>query len=219
MKTIVSLIRVSTKSQGKRGIGIEEQRAANNKFAELRGYPKVQEFVEIGTGRVEHVAQRPKLEEALTFAEQNRCPLLVDRLDRLGRNQRLVMEVGKRVTVMTAEAAGPIDEIKTQIQSAKSEKVGAMLSQRSREGLRRYRAEGNKCGSPDPAAGGRARGKQRKTAADDFAMEVGRHLAAIESRARGKLTLRQLAEALDARGIPGPSGGKWSAMAVSRVKG
>ena len=51
MKPLVSYLRLSTSGQGKSGLGVEAQRAAVVRFAEVEGFEIVAEHVEIETGR------------------------------------------------------------------------------------------------------------------------------------------------------------------------
>ena len=50
-KPLVAYFRVSTREQGRSGLGIDAQRAAVTRFAETEGFDVVAEHVEIETGK------------------------------------------------------------------------------------------------------------------------------------------------------------------------
>lgn len=79
--------RVSTADQGRRGNGLEAQREAIERFAEVEGYEVVQWVTEVETGKgSDAMERRPKLAEALTLAKKRNVPVLVSKLDRLSRD-------------------------------------------------------------------------------------------------------------------------------------
>ena len=59
-KPLVAYYRVSTREQGRSGLGIDAQRAAVARFAEVEGFEIVAEHVEIetGKGRTRSIAAR-----------------------------------------------------------------------------------------------------------------------------------------------------------------
>ena len=69
MTALVSYIRVSTAQQGKSGLGIEAQREALARFAEVEGLDISAEFIEVETGKgSDALDRRPQL--ALALAEK-----------------------------------------------------------------------------------------------------------------------------------------------------
>ena len=70
MSNIVSYLRVSTRDQGKDGLGIEAQRAAIAAFAATHGHAIAAEFVEVETGKgADALERRPQLAAALNQAK------------------------------------------------------------------------------------------------------------------------------------------------------
>src|SRR4030095_12052050 len=91
MTAAVAYYRVSTAQQGKSGLGIEAQRDAVARFAEGAGIDIIGEFVEIETGKgADALDRRPELTAALAAARKARCPVLVAKLDRLGRDVHFI---------------------------------------------------------------------------------------------------------------------------------
>lgn len=83
MKKIVAYYRVSTKRQGRSGLGLEAQQSAVAAFAKSTGGRIVAEFTEVETGKR---ADRPQLAQAIARARAHRATLVIAKLDRLARN-------------------------------------------------------------------------------------------------------------------------------------
>jgi DNA invertase Pin-like site-specific DNA recombinase len=64
-KPVVAYYRVSTREQGKSGLGIDARRAAAARFAEAEGFDLVAEFTDVETGKgADALDRRPQLAEA-----------------------------------------------------------------------------------------------------------------------------------------------------------
>ena len=74
---------MSTKKQGKSGLGLEAQKKAVRQMAGRHGATIIAEYVEVETGKS---AKRPKLLEAIHHARLTNSTLVVAKLDRLARN-------------------------------------------------------------------------------------------------------------------------------------
>jgi DNA invertase Pin-like site-specific DNA recombinase len=71
-KPLVAYYRVSTREQGRSGLGIDAQRAAVARFAEAEGFEVAAEFTEIETGKgADALDRRPQLAAALAGARRN----------------------------------------------------------------------------------------------------------------------------------------------------
>ncbi|MBE7212849.1 MAG: hypothetical protein INR65_17695 [Gluconacetobacter diazotrophicus] len=98
-----------------------------------------------------------------------------------------------------------------------------MISARARVALAAAKAHGVRLGAPDLRAGSatqaRAANVVKTERARIWAAEVLPFIG--QARSAGAITLQQLADALDARGVPTPSGrgGCWRPMQVARVMG
>ena len=79
----VAYYRVSTKRQGRSGLGLEAQQKAVRGMAERNGAVIIAEYIEVETGKS---ASRPKLLEAIHHAALTNATLVVAKLDRLARN-------------------------------------------------------------------------------------------------------------------------------------
>ena len=214
MKPIVAYIRVSTSQQGRSGLGIEAQRAALARFAGEADYEIVAEYVEVEIGKgSDALDRRPQLASALAKARSARCPVAVAKLDRLSRDVHFISGLmAHRVPFVVAELGPEVDPFVLHLDAALAEKERALISGRTKSELAAAKAKGVKLGNPHIEA---ARGEAVaaiKAEADRAAGNVLPIIAEIQKS--GAKTLRAIAEALNARGVATPRGGRWHAMSV-----
>ena len=214
MKPIVTYVRVSTSQQGRSGLGIEAQRQALARFAVSEGFEIVAEFVEVETGKgSDALDRRPELAAALAKARALRCPVAVAKLDRLSRDVHFISGLmSHRVAFVVAELGPDVDPFVLHLYAALAEKERALISGRTKSALAAAKAKGVKLGNPklDEARGHAA--AALKSEADRAAGNVLPIIADIQKS--GVITLRAIAEALNARGVATPRGGRWHAMSV-----
>jgi DNA invertase Pin-like site-specific DNA recombinase len=214
MKPIVAYIRVSTSQQGRSGLGIEAQREALARFAKETGYDIAAEFVEVETGKgSDALDRRPQLAAALGKARVLRCPVAVAKLDRLSRDVHFISGLmAHRVPFVVSELGPDVDPFVLHLYAALAEKERALISGRTKSALAAAKAKGVKLGNPHIEA---ARGEAVAAIKAEADRAAGNVLPIIaEIRKSGATTLRAVAEALNARGVPTPRGGRWHAMSV-----
>ena len=94
MGKAIAYLRVSTQQQHRSGLGIEAQRTAVGRFAEVEGIAIISEFVEAETGKgADALDRRPQLAAALAAARSAKCAVLVSKLDRLSRDVAFVSDL------------------------------------------------------------------------------------------------------------------------------
>jgi DNA invertase Pin-like site-specific DNA recombinase len=214
VKQIIAYIRVSTSQQSRSGLGIEAQREALARFALEAGYEVAAEFVEVETGKgSDALDRRPQLAAALAKARTLRCPVAVAKLDRLSRDVHFISGLmAHRVPFVVAELGPEIDPFILHLYAALAEKERALIAGRTKSALAAAKAKGVKLGNPNIEAARGAAVAAIKAEADRVAGNVLPIIAEI--RKSGATTLRAIAEALNARGVPTPRGGRWHAMSV-----
>ena len=216
-KPLVGYVRVSTSMQGRSGLGIEAQREALSKFAETEGYELVSVLVEVETGKgADALDRRPQLAEALAQARRRRCPVAVAKLDRLSRDVHFISGLmAHRVPFLVVELGSDVDPFILHLFAALAEKERAMIANRTKVALAAAKARGVKLGGPKLAEAREIAVAAIKSLADRHAANV---LPVIRDVQRsGAKTLRDLADALNARGISTSRGGRWHAMTVRNV--
>src|SRR3712207_1201169 len=214
VKELVLYCRVSTGRQGRSGLGLEAQREALIRFAETEGFTVAAEFVEVETGKgADALDRRPQLAAALAEARKRHCAVAVAKLDRLSRDVHFISGLmAHRVPFVVAELGTDADPFMLHLYAALAEKERALISGRTKAALAAAKARGVQLGNPKLAEA-RPKGVETvKAEADRYAANV---LPVIQAnQAAGAKTLREIAEALNARGVRTARGGQWHAMTV-----
>ncbi|MFN3380252.1 MAG: recombinase family protein [Runella zeae] len=141
----VCYYRVSTKAQGKSGLGLGDQKAILEKYLR-QGDQILQEFTEVESGRK---SSRIKLNEAIKVCQQYNAKLLIAKLDRLSRNVAFVM----------ALRDSGVDFVACDLPDANTLTVGMMVtfaqyeaektSERTRAALAQKKMQGFQLGKPE----------------------------------------------------------------------
>jgi DNA invertase Pin-like site-specific DNA recombinase len=216
-RRLISYCRVSTARQGRSGLGLEGQRQALAHFAKTEGFEIVSEFVEIETAKgSDALDRRPQLAAALAEARRLRCPVAVAKLDRLSRDVHFISGLmSHRVPFLVAELGPDVDPFILHLFAALAEKERSMISIRTKAALAAAKARGVVLGGPKL-------GKARSVAKDVIRSMADRNASNAapiirEIKAAGAESLRDIADALNARGISTPRGGRWYASSVRNV--
>ena len=83
MNNLIAYYRVSSKRQGRSGLGLEAQQADVAVYARQHGGKLLASYTEVETGKR---SDRPELARAIAHAKRARATLVVAKLDRLARN-------------------------------------------------------------------------------------------------------------------------------------
>jgi DNA invertase Pin-like site-specific DNA recombinase len=218
-KPLIAYYRVSTREQGRSGLGLDAQRAAVARFAEAEGFEVAAEFTEVETGRGDDALdRRPQLAAALAGARRNgrACPIAVAKLDRLSRDVHFISGLMAHKTPFLVADLGPdVEPFLLHLYAALAEKERAVISQRTKAALAAAKARGQALGNPRLSdARAIAHGRLR-AGAKAHATAV---MPAIrEAQAAGAKSLRQIAAAMNGRGIATARGAKWQAVTVRNV--
>ena len=218
-KSLITYIRVSTSKQGSSGLGIEAQRQALRQFAAAEGLEVTREFLEIETGKgADALDRRPQLKAALAAAKKLKCPVAVSKLDRLSRDVHFISGLmSHRVPFVVAELGSDVDPFVLHLFAALAEKERSLISVRTRQALAAAKARGVILGNPKLNIA-------REAAAATVKAEAQRQATSVlpvlrQAQKAGATTLRALAAALNARGIPTARGGDWHPQGVKNMLG
>jgi DNA invertase Pin-like site-specific DNA recombinase len=217
-KPIVAYYRVSTREQGKSGLGLEAQQAAVERFAQAEGFKIVAAFTEVETGKgADALDRRPQLKAAMAAARRHgKSPVAVAKLDRLSRNVHFISGLMEHsVPFVVTELGADVDPFMLHIYAALAQKERVLISERTKAGLAAAKARGTVLGNPRLAEARRPSLVAQKAAATAFAAEVAPVIR--EAQAAGATTLRALVAALTARGFRTPQGKRWSPQSVANV--
>lgn len=210
MKQFVIYTRVSTKSQGDSGLGLEAQerdiRLYLDNYAE-DPHEIIGTFCDVQSGTK---ADRPQLQEALELVRQNKATLLVSKLDRLSRKVSFVAALmdDKKVDFKVASMPSA-DKVMLHIYAVLSEAERDFISTRTKAALKEAKARGVKLGGSRP--NNQARHDAVKELADEMALKVSKLIKS--NRSDGK-SYRYIAEQLNQLDVPTARGGMWFASTV-----
>src|SRR5258706_10219566 len=218
MERAIAYLRVSTQGQERSGLGIEAQRAAIERFAAAESLLITAEYSEFETGKgVDALDRRPQLAAALAAARRAKCSIVVSKLDRLSRDVAFVSGLmSQRVAFIVAELGRDADPFMLHLYAALAEKERRLISERTTAALQAKKASGAKLGNPTNlcVAGSIGRIAQAQVA-DEFAKNLMPMVQAI--RNAGALTLGEIANALNGRGVRSARGSKWHRASVRNL--
>lgn len=215
MKQAVVYRRVSTREQGRSGLGLDAQAQAVRTFCEAEGYEIAADFEDIGSGGLP-VEARPGLAAALERARKLRCPVIVSKLDRLSRDVAFISGLMARgVPFIVTELGADTDPFILHLFAALAQKERALIASRTRAALQAKKAAGAILGNRTNLADARVKaGEARKKTARTFAAQA-RPL--ITQLMAGGLSMNKVAARLNELRYPASRGGVWTAKAVGRV--
>jgi DNA invertase Pin-like site-specific DNA recombinase len=218
-RNLIGYVRVSTDKQGKSGLGIEAQKHALERFAAAEGFELSRMYVEIETGKgSDAIERRPQLAAALKEARRQRCSIAVSKLDRLSRDVHFISGLmAHRVPFLVADLGPDVDPFILHLFAALAQKERALISKRTTEALAAAKAKGITLGNPRIDQARKKAVAEIVERADQRAANVVPIMRQIQRT--GATSLRQIADALNARGISAPRGGQWHATSVRNVLG
>jgi DNA invertase Pin-like site-specific DNA recombinase len=198
-------------------LGIEAQRQTLQHFAQAEGFAVAGEFIEVETGKgSDALDRRSQLKAALAAARKLRCHVAVAKLDRLSRDVHFISGLmAHKVPFLVAELGPDVDPFVLHLFAALAEKERALISTRTRQALAAAKVRGVVLGNPKLHAARSSAVSAVRAEADRYAANV---LPVIrEAQKAGATTLRDIAKALNARGVATARGGQWHAKSVSNI--
>lgn len=212
----VAYFRVSTQKQGRSGLGLEAQKEAVAQHVRRDGGKVVAEFREVESGKR---ADRPQLALALERCRLTRSTLIVAKLDRLTRDVAFLCRLRDSGVDFVAVDNPHATPLTVTILIAVAEEERRLASVRTKAALQAAKARGVKLGNPNGAQafGARSRAgavEALKAKADSFAQSLS---GIVRPLLEAGLSLRKVAERLNAEGIVTAQGKAWQANSVKRL--
>lgn len=212
----VAYYRVSTQKQGRSGLGLEAQKEAVAQHVRRDGGKVVAEFREVESGKR---ADRPQLALALERCRLTRAVLIVAKLDRLTRDVAFLCRLRDSGVDFVAADNPHATPLTVTILIAVAEEERRLASVRTKAALQAAKARGVKLGNPNGAqafgACSRAGAVEAlKAKADSFAQSLA---GIVRPLLEAGLSLRKVAERLNAEGIVTAQGKAWQANSVKRL--
>lgn len=218
--------RCSTQEQTESGLGLAAQLAACEGAAARLGLTVAAVFDDAGVSGSTEGAEREGFMAAVATLEQGDV-LLVAKRDRLGRDpiavamiERLVARKGARIVSAAGEGTegnDPAAVLMRRMVDAFAEYERLLIGARTKAALAALKRSGVKLGG---AALGWSRSEELDAAGRRVVVAVADEMRAVAAarayRAEG-LTLRAVAERLNAEGYAPKGGGRWHATTVNRA--
>lgn len=213
MKQYVVYKRVSTKTQGQSGLGLEAQERDIELFLDNFSdvpYEVLDTFIETESGAS---SDRPELAKALELVRKTGAELLVSKLDRLSRKVSFIAALMEDPKVRFRVASMPnAEEFQLHVYAALAEQERKFISARTKAALAAAKERGRKLGGLRPKT--QARNEAIQANAKARANKVAKIVLPLRDKGE---SLRGIATALDAAGVETARGGKWTAKQVQRT--
>ena len=225
-RNVVSYFRVSTQKQGRSGLGLEAQQKAVDDYLNGGDWHRLADYTEIESGANN---SRPKLQEAIQLCKASGAILCVARMDRLARDAEFLLKLNSSSVDFVAADMPEANRLTVGIMALVAEQERDAISIRVKGAAAAAKARGRQLGAYDK--NDKTKFVGRKGTPEDA--QRAREALTERSRVRatdklpmlkrvdpdGSMSLRAIAEALNANGIPTVSGkGQWSANSVRRLK-
>lgn len=221
MKKYVIYYRVSSKQQGKSGLGIEAQKTLVKDFLNRE---KVTEeppsFIEVESGKN---GNRPELRKAVDLCKETGATLIIAKLDRLSRSVSFIfalkdeMEKAK-VSFRALDIPTINDVLSLGIYASLAEKERQLISERTKSALAALKERGIKLGSPQNLtveARAKAHESIRRSAREDKDVRHAFHF--IEPLREKGISYQKIAEMLNDEGYSTRRGKRFHAWQVYNI--
>lgn len=204
----ISYIRVSTKKQGRSGLGLEAQRELIGRFldAQQEGV-LIEEYVDVASGSKDG---RAVLKNAIAHAKKVNATLVIAKLDRMSRRVSFIaalMDSG--ISFKVAEMA-EATAFQLHIYAALAQEERRLTSERTKAALKAAKARGIKLGTSSKVLS--VQNRQRAVA---FAETIRSPL--FEMRNNAAFSYRSIADQLNEKGIASYTGKRWHSATVRRA--
>ncbi len=219
MEQYIGYYRVSTKGQGKSGLGLDAQRTAVVNYLKSRQAREIDSYTEVESGKK---ADRPVLRQAINRCKETGAKLLVAKLDRLSRNAKFLFtlkdeleEAGIGFTIADMPEA---NTLVLGFMASLAQYEAELISKRTKEGLAEAKKKGKRIGSPQNLTA-EARQKALSTIRNKARKDVDTRKAFhfIQPRREQGWSYAKIATALNNEGYRTRKGKKFYPAQVRRV--
>ena len=209
----VLYLRVSSKEQGRSGLGLEAQERDIQLFLSNYAdtpYEVLGRFVEVHSGTDD---SRPQLTAAIAKAKAEKAVLVVSKLDRLSRKVSFIASLMENRDLDFKVSQMPYaDKFQLHIYAALAEQERDFISQRTKAALAAAKARGTKLGAPVQHLELLAKARQEKAV-----REAKKVSGVIVPLRRSGTSLRGICGVLNASGLRTNRGTNFHPSLVSRM--
>ncbi|WP_221901665.1 recombinase family protein, partial [Bathymodiolus platifrons methanotrophic gill symbiont] len=160
--------------------------------------------------------KRPVLSQALNCAKKESAYIIVNKLDRLGRDVAFISSLmAKKIPFIAAQLGRDADPFMLHLYAALSEKERELISTRTKAALQILKARGVQLGNQTNLDEARLKSNAiNKKLASDFARTV---IDIIEGYRIKGLSMGNVANELNKLGVKTRRGGQWHASTVKNI--
>ncbi|WP_337044950.1 recombinase family protein [Emticicia sp. 17c] len=204
MKQAIAYYRVSTRKQGKGGLGLKAQEFVVRNYCKYNDFDIVNEIIEVKSTR----KFRNGLQDALEQCKIHKCTFIAARLDRMGRDvEEIAAIIKSEVEVLIVDTPNASDFL-LHIQAAVAQDTRDRISINTRNALALAKRKGVVLGK-----NGKALAEKNKRAAENFAIKLSPLL--MRFKEKGITTVRAIAKELNKKRIKTFRGeGRWHPTTV-----
>ncbi len=194
--------RVSTKKQGESGLGLEAQLKAARSYIDSQGGKALAVFHEVASGKKK---DRTVLTEALERCQLTNAKLVIAKLDRLSRNAAFTMALYESGVEFVACDMPHANKLTIGLMAQIAEFEAEQTSDRTKKALAAAKERGVKLGNPNLDAvrptETKAATTEHKRVAEEWRQRVVKEVNRIYEDLGDDLSIRELVDELNKRGI------------------
>jgi len=209
----VAYYRVSTKQQGKSGLGLEAQKA------EVKRHLKaddtiIAEFTETSSGKNDN---REEIAKAIDFCKKNDATLLIAKLDRLARKVSFIFQLRDSKVKFVCCDIPDANTLTVGVFATMAQHEREIISKRTKAALAAKKAQGFKLGTNNLTNEGRAKGSAAIAAKAANNKNNNRAAMLICEYKKQGMTLLAIAEKLNNNNYRSSTGKLFQKTTVSRI--
>jgi len=210
----VGYVRVSTDEQASAGYGLDAQEKAIKAFAESQGYELIEIVQDAGISGATRPEERPGFCRIIQLAEEKAFSiLLVWKFDRLARhlgyavttvNQLQDMGIALRSVTEPIDTSSPMGQTIFAVLAGMAAQERLTIIQRTLAGKKEKASRGGFAGGPAPLGYARDKDGGLRVVAEEA--DTVRRIYTLRKQG---LKLQEIADILNAEGVPTKRGGRW----------
>ena len=207
IKMVIVYARRSTKKGQK--YSLETQLQGIKKFCKKHKIIIFKVFRETYTGKT---TKRPEFEKALILSRKKKIPIIVESIDRIGRDASQVIGLLNELRFISVEDGLNAKLFKLHKKAIFAQEEREKISERTKKGLATAKRSGVQLGNPNIEQAQEKAVQSIKQQADDFAQSFMPILEVMETK-----SYRSAAIMLNQMGVKSRRGGEWTGQTIKNL--
>lgn len=215
-KTFIPYYRVSTRSQGVSGLGLDAQKSTVDNYLKNNNGIVLNSYIEIESGKSSD--NRPELMKALNQCLETDSTLLISKLDRLSRDVEFIAKLMKTKVKFVAIDIPDATPFTIHIFASLAQMERDLISTRTKEALKSLKQKGVKLGAPNATFTDDMRQKSAKVLKEKrLNNENNKNAKRVIAFMKDTHTLQQIADYLNNEGLVSSRGGKFYPSTIKNL--